>query len=141
MVKVKFHFVRNLKLKNYKGWLKIMYDKKLLVEVYATYPKQGGDDLIHQELIVDSKVNRQRIVDQWLKDDVIFNMTRVEKFVLGKINVLEYAKDVGEWENPEGGYIALFDYASKIKACEERYLENIKHIRELFDEVGLTHET
>ena len=100
--------------------------EKVLVEVYGTYGKGDGEQLLENYVENDTKELRGEIVDEYFGLDLIFGDT--DGFINGKDNSIGFLNDGGDWDDPTGIDVVITTYAEKKDEIEERYRSSIKRL-------------
>ena len=105
--------------------------EKVLVEVFFTYGKRDGRELIESYVETDSRETREQVLEEWASNSLYIDGD-VESFKEGSENSLHVDRDGGDWDEPTGVGIVLTTYSQKREEIEVDYGRKIEKLNRQF---------
>lgn len=104
---------------------------KVLVEVFFTYGKRDGEELIESYVETDSRAIREQVLEEWAYCSLYIDGD-VESFKEGSLNSLYADRDGGDWDDPTGVYISLTSYRQKRDEIAREYNRELEKLNRQF---------
>lgn len=105
--------------------------EKVLIEIYVTYGKRSGRELVERYVEEDSKDTRESVLEDWA-NGYTYIYGNEDSFVEGKEDSLYIDRDGGDWDDPTGVEIVLTTYSKKMGEIESEYNSEISKINKFF---------
>ena len=105
--------------------------EKVLVEIYFTYGKRDGGELVESFVETDSRELREGVLEEWASNSSYIEGD-VESFKEGFVNSLYVERDGGDWDEPTGVGIVLTTYSQKREEIEVDYGRKIEKLNRQF---------
>lgn len=105
---------------------------KRLARVYVFYGKGDGEELSDEFVFEDTAESRQEIIDDFGYYDFAYDSE--EDFVAGKTDSFQVESGGGDWDDPTGRSVAIFDKDELIAGIKESCESEIAGIEHLFKE-------
>ena len=105
--------------------------EKVLVEIYFTYGKRDGGELVESFVETDSRELREGVLEEWASNSLYIE-GNVESFKEGFVNSLYVERDGGDWDEPTGVSIVLTSYSQKREEIERKYNTDLEKLNRQF---------
>lgn len=102
--------------------------KEVLVEVFNTYGKMSGKELIEQRVTLDTLELRNDLVEEFSWEDE----WGTGSFLKGEEDIVYIDLVGGDWDKPTGREIVISTREDKLKELENKYNSEIRFINSLF---------
>lgn len=112
-------------------------NKKIRLLHYSTYGK-GNNPKLTDDIVMDYDPEK---IKEWVNEIsglFVFFYNKVEDFIQGKINILNYQNEGGcDWNEPTGGYFVIQTYEEAIEVFDEQIKKFEKEKKKLAKKFGL----
>lgn len=105
--------------------------EKVLVEIFFTYGKRDGRELVESYVETDSRETREQVLEEWASNSLNTDGD-VEAFKDGIDDWLYVDRDGGDWDDPTGVVIELTSYSRKRDVIESRYKRDLAKLDRQF---------
>ena len=105
---------------------------KKLVRIYVTYGKGDGEEVADQFVIEDTKEGRIDLLDESI-GGYSYALDSEDDFIDGKIDYFNVDLDGGDWDDPTGRAIVLYDKDEMIASINAERDSEIAKIERLFE--------
>ena len=107
---------------------------KRLFKILFSYGKGDGERLSEQFVMGDTAENREELIED---EDVrsYYVLENIDNFISGKIDYLNIMLDGGDWDDPTGMAIVVYDKDDLINEEKARHERELASIERLFEEV------
>lgn len=105
---------------------------KRLVRIYVSYGKGDGNEVSDQYVIEDTKENREELYENEIHSFCEILESK-DDFLNGKIDCLNVILDGGDWDDPTGMAIILFDKDEMIADINSERDSEIANVERLFE--------
>lgn len=105
---------------------------KRLVREFVSYGKGDGEELVEEYVIEDNAESRREILDDFGSYDFAFD--NEGDFIEGNTDSFQVEMSGGDWDDPTGKFIAIYDKDELINEVKASYEREIANIERLFRE-------
>lgn len=105
---------------------------KRLVREFITFGKGDGEELRDEYVFEDNAENREELLDEFGSYD--FALDNEQEFIDGKIDGFQVEMSGGDWDDPTGKSIVIYDKQELIDEVTSKYEREIDEIERLFKE-------
>lgn len=105
---------------------------KKLVRIYVTYGKGDGEELVDEYVFKDTKEGRTDLLDESF-GGYSYALDSEDDFIDGKIDYFNVDLDGGDWDDPTGRAIVLYDKDEMIASINAERDSEIANVERLFD--------
>ncbi|WP_077297430.1 hypothetical protein [Virgibacillus pantothenticus] len=106
---------------------------KRLVRISVSYGKGDGEEISDQFLIEDTPENREELLDDQMS--MFSDCYEKDEFISGKTDVVYIQLDGGDWDDPTGKFITIYDKDEMLADLERKYKREVNDVLKLFGEV------
>src|SRR5699024_2733542 len=106
---------------------------KRLFRIYVSYGKGDGEELSDQFVLGDTAENREEMLDEHTG---MFSelLSDKDEFISGKSDSVDILLDGGDWDDPTGKAIVVYDKDDLINEEKARHKREMSEIERLFEE-------
>lgn len=106
---------------------------KRLFRIYVSYGKGDGEEVSDQFVLEDTAENREELIeDENVSSHYV--LENIDDFISGKIDYLNIMLDGGDWDDPTGMAIVVYDKDDLINEEKARHKREMSEIERLFEE-------
>ena len=105
--------------------------EKVLVEVFFTYGKRDGRQLVDSYVESDFRETREQVLEEWASNSLDIDGD-VEAFKEGTEDWLYVDRSGGDLDEPTGVVIELTSYSRKRDAIERRFNKELEKLNRQF---------
>src|SRR5699024_8699184 len=106
---------------------------KRLFRIYVSYGKGDGEELSDQFVLEDTAENREELIEDENVSSY-YVLDNIDDFISGKIDYLNIMLDGGDWDDPTGMAIVVYDKDDLINEEKARHKREMSEIERLFKE-------
>ncbi|PCF50126.1 hypothetical protein [Staphylococcus delphini] len=101
---------------------------EVLIEHYVTFGKWDSETLVEEYVTDDSEETRKEIVE-----DINYSWCfQKDNFINGEIDMVDYERDGGDWDEPTGGYIKVTSYQDKLEELQNQFDRDLARLKGQF---------
>ena len=105
--------------------------ERVLVEIYVTYGKGDGEELLDSFVREDGEVLRKDLIDEWGTDIPMYGDE--DLFVEGRERSISYGQAGGDWDDPTGFDVVISTYSEKKDEIESRCRRDLDALKKQFE--------